>query len=573
MQVQATDRFTLFPGDRELIVWNLDRLSTGTSVANIEAQGGRTLQLNAPEIKLATGQQARISIGSNGNVGIGTTGPEQNLSVNSALNIDQANRNPGSVNPGLTFGSGSGEGIASNRRGGQNQFGLDFYTSSINRMSITNDGNVLIGTAGRDRRLDVRGDVQVSNIIKGVQVQATDRFTLFPGDRELIVWNLDRLSTGTSVANIEAQGGRTLQLNAPEIKLATSAQARVSIGSTGNVTVKDKLIIGPPGTPEEKLFVYGPARVTGNLGLGGYAPSNIPGWSGGGLIAWDIFAAGAGYTRGRWNTGGFDLAETFDKHEEALEPGDVVVADPSSSERLIKSTSPYQNTLLGVVATDPGFLMGVKWEDPTKGMPLGLAGRVPVKVNLEGGPIKIGDYLTSSSEPGYAMKASRPGRMIGIALEAFDGSNGRRGKIVHFINLCLQKDLPQSPLPVAESADVPSVYTGNTILDGNGEAWVQVPGWFEVLNKDFRYQLTCIGGFAPVYIAQKITGNRFKIAGGQPGLEVSWQVTSIRHDPYAKKHRIQVEEEKPAAEKGHYQDPGLYGQPATKSISRALQSR
>ncbi|MEJ5345960.1 MAG: hypothetical protein WHS83_13705, partial [Chloroflexus sp.] len=25
-----------------------------------------------------------------------------------------------------------------------------------------------------------------------------------------------------------------------------------------------------------------------------------------------------------------------------------------------------------------------------------------------------------------------------------------------------------------------------------GEAWVELPAWFEALNRDFRYQLTCI---------------------------------------------------------------------------------
>ena len=71
---------------------------------------------------------------------------------------------------------------------------------------------------------------------------------------------------------------------------------------------------------------------------------------------------------------------------------------------------------------------------------------------------------------------------------------------------------------------------------------------FDVLNRDFRYQLTCIGGFAPVYIAREISGNRFKIAGGQPGMKVSWQVTGIRQDPFANEHRIPVEEPKPPVE-------------------------
>ena len=53
-----------------------------------------------------------------------------------------------------------------------------------------------------------------------------------------------------------------------------------------------------------------------------------------------------------------------------------------------------------------------------------------------------------------------------------------------------------------------------------------------------------------LFVAEKVNGNRFRIGGGVPGGEVSWQVTGIRDDAYARTHRIQVEEEKPAGERG-----------------------
>ena len=67
-----------------------------------------------------------------------------------------------------------------------------------------------------------------------------------------------------------------------------------------------------------------------------------------------------------------------------------------------------------------------------------------------------------------------------------------------------------------ESPDMKNIYDGVAELDGSGEAWIELPEYFEALNRDFRYQLTCISGFAPVYIAKKIAGNRFKIAGALP---------------------------------------------------------
>jgi hypothetical protein len=112
-----------------------------------------------------------------------------------------------------------------------------------------------------------------------------------------------------------------------------------------------------------------------------------------------------------------------------------------------------------------------------------------------------------------------------------------------------------------ESPDMMNVYNGNVVTDADGEAWVELPEWFEALNREFRYQLTCIGGFAPVYIAEKVADNRFKIAGGQPGLEVSWQVTGIRQDAWANAHRVPVEEDKPAEELGTYLAPEVWGLP------------
>jgi len=85
------------------------------------------------------------------------------------------------------------------------------------------------------------------------------------------------------------------------------------------------------------------------------------------------------------------------------------------------------------------------------------------------------------------------------------------------------------------SADGMNVYSGTVVLDGRGEAWVIMPASFEPLNQDFSYQLTAIGAPAPrLYIAQKLSGNHFKIAGGRRGMEVSWQVTGIRRNEVAR---------------------------------------
>ncbi|MBI3872682.1 MAG: hypothetical protein HY304_06370 [candidate division Zixibacteria bacterium] len=111
-----------------------------------------------------------------------------------------------------------------------------------------------------------------------------------------------------------------------------------------------------------------------------------------------------------------------------------------------------------------------------------------------------------------------------------------------------------------ESPDMKNIYDGVVTIDAKGEAIVTLPDWFGAVNKDFRYQLTAIGAPGPnLYVAQEVSGNQFRIAGGTPATKVSWQVTGIRQDAWANAHRIQVEVEKPAAERGKYLHPTELG--------------
>lgn len=117
-----------------------------------------------------------------------------------------------------------------------------------------------------------------------------------------------------------------------------------------------------------------------------------------------------------------------------------------------------------------------------------------------------------------------------------------------------------------ESPDMMNIYNGNVVTDGSGYANIQLPEWFEALNKDFRYQLTVIGDFAQAIIAQKVQGNQFAIRTDKPNIEVSWQVTGIRKDAYAEKNRIPIEESKKGHEVGRYIHPEVYGLPETLGI-------
>ncbi|MGB9233865.1 MAG: hypothetical protein WCC04_05580, partial [Terriglobales bacterium] len=124
-----------------------------------------------------------------------------------------------------------------------------------------------------------------------------------------------------------------------------------------------------------------------------------------------------------------------------------------------------------------------------------------------------------------------------------------------------------------ESPDMKNIYDGVATLDANGEAVIRMPEWFGALNRDFRYQLTCIGAFAPVFVAEELAKNQFKIGGGRAGMRVSWQVTGIRQDAWANANRIPVEELKNSRERGYYLHPELYGAPAERQIEWARHPR
>jgi hypothetical protein len=117
-----------------------------------------------------------------------------------------------------------------------------------------------------------------------------------------------------------------------------------------------------------------------------------------------------------------------------------------------------------------------------------------------------------------------------------------------------------------ESPDMMNVYNGNVTTDDYGEAVVELPPYFEALNGDFRYQLTVMGRFAQAIVSEKVKDNHFTIETDKPNVEVSWQVTGIRQDPYANAHRIPVEQDKPAGEKGKYLHPTEWGRPESLGV-------
>ncbi|MCL6624385.1 MAG: hypothetical protein K6T17_07200, partial [Fimbriimonadales bacterium] len=120
-----------------------------------------------------------------------------------------------------------------------------------------------------------------------------------------------------------------------------------------------------------------------------------------------------------------------------------------------------------------------------------------------------------------------------------------------------------------EGPEPMNAYSGNVITDEKGYATIQLPDYFESINRDFRYQLTVIDNsddFILAKVVREIQNNQFVIRTSKPHVKVSWEVKAIRNDRYVQKYGFQTVQEKEDEIKGKYVHPELYGMPKEYGI-------
>ncbi|WP_316846708.1 collagen-like protein [Pedobacter psychrodurus] len=157
---------------------------------------------------------------------------------------------------------------------------------------------------------------------------------------------------------------------------------------------------------------------SGNIFIGQSAGTNVA----------RVNKAGRGYFNGGTQNSGADVAEAFDVSGEVkdFEPGDILIISVDKDRAVEKSNGAYSNLVAGVYATKPGVLLTEENIDSEllDKVPMGVIGVIPTKVCLEGGAIKRGDMLVTSSTIGVAMKADlnkvKVGQVLGKALQDFD---------------------------------------------------------------------------------------------------------------------------------------------------------
>ncbi len=202
-----------------------------------------------------------------------------------------------------------------------------------------------------------------------------------------------------------------------------------------------------------------------------------------------------------------------------------------------------------------------------------------------------GEYVNSNAYDGTGVLGySMPAALYGYGVKGFGGwigvygetdSNGLYGVLSNGDlgasgTKSFAIDYPLDPANKIlkhfsiESNEVLNMYRGNVVLDDQGEAVIQLPEYFLVINRNFSYNLTPVGESAQgLFIKQEIDHEgKFVISGGKPGQKISWYVFAERNDPYLQKYpeKRQVIVEKHPREKGKYIRPELYGQPKEKGM-------
>ncbi len=412
-----------------------DNLTTGANNIVIGydidiASTTRSNQLNIGNLIFGTGIDGTGTSLSSGNVGIGTTTPGSRFAIEK-----------------LTFTGAGVAGITQNIRStnvtaSAVQYGNFGYLYASNTATTTIAGNMF----------KIEDNTTFGNTIRGFEVQ-TDRGINTLGENTALsgfarTFGVRGTTKGDAGGTYEPAGifgetqgttqGNAIRGYSSTITTAsllklfqdsstfTGTGLLMNFGNTGgsfSSTTASKFIdLQNAGT---SMFTVG---AYGKLTIGDGTTNNNAGIQVGyGGICVDNDGSCNASTTGRisavsYHTGNSDLAETYFSNEN-LKAGEVVYIKGGLS--VGRAGDNNKDKVIGVVSTKPGLLLG--FDDTSlkmgeKSYPIALKGRVPVRLSNENGEIKAGDELMLSSVSGVVMKATSTGKIVGVALEDFNGN-------------------------------------------------------------------------------------------------------------------------------------------------------
>ena len=439
-----------------------------------------------------TGTTTVFHITSQGNVGIGTTSPTSRLHIvgdgttTIRLGSSLATGDVAGIKfiEGDTGGNGDG-GVVLNYNGSNNELNIRDHATGNDLVTFERAGNVGIGTTSPYAKLSVVGEVVAANFT----ATSTTATSTFAGGLDVNSGAL-QYDYGANKTSIE-----NLNLGPVNFEPNAGVVSWIDISVTASSSAGTDMSYSAQIDSNKLLTVYGESNGAGgiqntgvNIGTSTTLYStNIP-WNslivGDGIICLDNGGDNcddAARTRGtiyanNATVSGLDVAEEYPTKDTTLEAGEIVMLDQdnpvfvrkydknpaavvskskkgkgensatTTEETASPATSQRTPQAFGVVSTQPGLLLGgfnsEKYKNEVR-VPLALAGRVPLKVTMEGGPIAVGDRIAPSAKrAGAGMKSSGFGGTVGIALEPFTADSPQdeagRGTILVFIDLASQ---------------------------------------------------------------------------------------------------------------------------------------
>ena len=520
-----------------------------------------------------------------GNVGIGTNAPSKKLEVNGEVKAS-----------GLQLTNGAAAGFFLQSDAGGNASWVNpptfdnTWTSNGTHQFSALSGNVGIGTSNPLAKLEVAGNVKISNT----------------GSIQLENSHINGLNT------LEGASGLYLRANPGNANL-------VNIDPNGNVGIG----IGS-NPPQQKLEVNGTVKSTGFQMLPGAgagkllqsdasgnaswvdSPSSANTWTTSGTNQFSALAGNVGIGTGtpteklevtgnlKVNSGQIKLNNNHITGLNTLEGASSLYLRPGPGNASLVNIDANGSVGIGMGTAAPSYKLQVngsvrvqdllsvgsndEFQVDAPGTPggrfristdgkVGIQQSFPhVRLNVKGDGT---DIFFLNVENAAGLSSLSAGNQFVNVSGNFSVANGSKNFVTDHPLDPANKTLRHSCI---ESPEVLNVYSGTVLLGAGGKATVQLPDYFEALNKDFRYQLTCVGAFAPVFVQQEVVDNQFVIAGGAEGMKISWQVTGVRNDPWFRDHPYQSVEEKTGIDKGRYYYPEGYGLPAEKAISRHIET-
>lgn len=487
----------------------------------------------------------RLRIAAAGNVGIGTVTPQAPLSMADVVGDKIALYGQTANHYGIGVQSNLLQ-IHSNTSNSDVAFGYGSSAAFTETMRIKGSGNVGIGNASPSYQLDVTGATQSALRLDSADTIGT-RLRLSSSATGGRIYDMVSTANGNA-----SSGGKWLLVD------NTAALTRMTVDSSGNVGVGNSAPsyqLDVTGATQSALRLDSADTIGTRLRLSNSAT--------GGRI-YDLVSTADGNANGGGKWLLVDSTASVPRVAVASS-GDVGIGTTAPAVRLdvLDTTASDNSAAVRGIHTQGTFGIGVEGD----GGHIGVSGSVQ-NIATSGSPSCYGLLAAASSGAfgtNYGLYASAAGGALAYA-GYFSGNVNVAGTLSKSAG-AFKIDHPLDPAnkylwhSFVESPDMMNVYNGNVVTDTNGFATVQLPDWFEALNRDFRYQLTTIGSFARVMVAQEVQSNAFVIRSESPNVRVSWQITGIRHDAYAAAHPIPVEQVKPDFEKGSYIHPTLFGQP------------